>query len=182
MAEPRHFSVWLALEGLARARMSALVGELAAAHSGPAFEPHVTVLGRVSGRPEDLLRTLRRLALVSAPFDVRLTDAAIEDVYHRALYVHAESPGLHTLRARAAAAFGVPDEDYRPHASLLYADLPAEVKEPILDGIGRRFGLPFEAQRLELWETEGGVQSWRRVGQATLGGEAEDGPAGGDAA
>jgi hypothetical protein len=182
MSDPPRFSLWLPLEGLARGRVSALVADLAQAHGAAAFEPHVTVFGRLDGRPEDLTRALARLALVSAPFDVRLTDAGVEDTFFRALYVRAEGPGLHTLRARAAAAFGVTDDAYHPHASLLYADLPAEVKERVLDRIGRRFGLPFEARRLEIWDTGGPVEAWTRVSRATLGGEPEGEPEGGDAA
>ena len=185
MTESRRLSLWLPLEGLARGRVAALVAELAATHGGPRFEPHVTVLGDLgawSGRPEDVARALRRLALVSAPFDVRLTDAAAEDTFLRALYVRAEGPGLHTLRARAVAAFDLADADYHPHASLLYADLPAAAKEPILDHVGRRFGLPFEARRLEIWDTSGAVETWRRVTGATLGGEPVEEPEGGDAA
>jgi hypothetical protein len=182
MTEPRRFSLWLPLEGLARGRVSALVAELAAELGAPVFEPHVTVLGELAGRPQDLARTLRRLAIVSAPFDVRLTDAAADDAFFRALYVRAEGPGLHTLRARAAAAFGVADDDYDPHASLLYSHLPAAAKGPVLDRLGRRFGLPFEARRLEIWDTGGAVEAWQRVARATLGGEPDEEPEGGDAA
>jgi hypothetical protein len=182
MTEPRRYSLWLPLEGLARGRVEAVVAALAAEHGASVFEPHVTVLGELAGKPQELARALRRLAIVSAPFDVRLTDAAAGDSFFRALYVRAEGPGLHTLRARAAAAFGVPAEDYRPHASLLYAHLPAAAKGPVLDRLGRRFGLPFEARRLEIWDTGGPVEAWQRVARATLGGEPDEEEDGGDAA
>jgi hypothetical protein len=169
--------VWLCLEGLARARVATLIEVLAAAHGAPVFEPHVTVLGRVEGDPDDLMARLHRLAVVTSPFRVRLTEVAMEDAFHRALYVQVRSTALLTLRARAAAAFGVPagDDGYAPHASLLYADLPRAAKESDLARIGRRFGLRFEARRLELWDTTGEVTAWTRIGSASLGGEPEEG-------
>jgi 2'-5' RNA ligase len=168
MEETRHFSLWLAFEGGARERAAALIEELSRAHGTPSFEPHVTVLGRVSGRREDLAVARQRLAAETPPLTIALTRVEHEAAYHRALFVVAEAPELRALHARAAAAFGVPaDASYRPHLSLLYGDLTAVVKEDILDHIGRRFDWRFETRRLELWATGGPPQGWRKV----VGGE-----------
>ena len=120
MEETRHLSVWLAVEGGVRDRALTLIGELSRAHGTPSFEPHLTVLGRVSGRPEDLAVARQRVAAEMPPFTISLTRVEHEAAYHRALFVVAEAPELHALHARAAAAFGVPaDASYRPHLSLL---------------------------------------------------------------
>ena len=53
--EAHGLSLWLTLDGLARARLRDLIAGLASRLGGPVFEPHVTLLPGLAG-PEGELR------------------------------------------------------------------------------------------------------------------------------
>jgi hypothetical protein len=132
----------------------------------------VTLLGQLAGVRRNILARSRSLARDIAPFTIQLARAGMHDCFFEALFIHARrSPPLMRANRLARSVFGKSGKgSFMPHLSLLYGDLPAETKEAILDRIGRRFDLVFDARCLELWEIRGGPGQWRRVARIPLRG------------
>jgi len=160
-------SLWIVPEGEARRRLSALIETLARRFGGPVFDPHVTLLAGLAGPAEDVMtrvRTIRR-----APLRLHFTGPEAGTRYFRCLYLRVEpSPSLTALHEAARKAFETKDEPpFFPHLSLLYRPPPApagvveQVRDAAPDG--------FDARRLDVYSTEGGVESWHRVGSLPLG-------------
>ena len=171
MAEERAYSIWVPVEGGAGRRMAAHISELARVHGGPAFAPHVTVLGRVAGSRDAFVPRLARLARGTSAFTVALDGIGMEREYFRALYAHARAEELPALRARAEEAFGVAaGEPYRPHVSLFYGDIAEPARAALAARLEPEVHLCFRAGRLELWDTAGPVLGWSRVAVAALAG------------
>ena len=162
------FSLWIVPEGEVRRRLAALIEELARRFGGPVFDPHVTLLAGLPGpaasviaRAEDVMRGARA-------FPVRFVGPEKGDSYFRCLYVRLEaSSPLLDLHAAARNAFGRTDEPpFFPHLSLKYGAPPPpavieEVRLAVPDG--------FEARTVDVYSTEGEVESWRGVGRLRLG-------------
>ncbi len=94
---------------------------------------------------------------------------AFEPSHHRAVIVElALTPGLVEARWRGCEKF--PDScrtPYRPHLSLLYADLGEDEKRAMVAGV--EVGPPFEAVELALYDTGGPVEGWRCLAAFPLG-------------
>lgn len=180
MAPTGHHALWLLLPDDVRARMVDVIGRLAARFHAPRFVPHITLLGSIHGAEPGLVTRCAALAARLAPFAVRLTTAGHLDEYFRCLFVRVE-PSAPLLRAREAARRTLrPDtalSDFMPHMSLLYAHLPADEREALLNEIGRHFNLDVRIGHLALYAIGDAPEEWRCVATFALA----QPPTGGDA-
>lgn len=169
------FSLWLFLPQEAHERFQALIARLSARLGTPTFEPHITLIGSLTGAEEDLRRRTHALATAIKAFEVRLLKATWRDEYYRCLFVEvARSRALQVAHEAAGQQFDRrPDADFYPHLSLVYGDLEQKNKEEILDDIGRSFDESIRVEYLVLYETSGPPPAWRCVERARLGGDVD---------
>ena len=161
-----HFALWLMPSGTAHARLAQLITELAREWSGPRFDPHVTLLGGITGETAKIVGQCEQLAASLRPFEIHLTEPGHLDDYYRSLFIHvAHSPPLLQANTQAREVFNCSgDPNYLPHVSLLYGNHPAELKERIIAKrvVGRN--LKFSVARLFLIDLAGEPQDWTRIG------------------
>ena len=158
--------------GPARDHLAAAIGTLAAEHSAPRFDPHVTIAGRFDSGEQAAIQALTSLAAGVRPVEVRFAAIGHEPAYFRALYLRAEpSPRLTAVHQAARAAWALEARPYQPHLSLLYADLAEERKPAIIDALGIRLPLTIRLNAAELWaDHPAGVPRWHRVARIPLNG------------
>jgi 2'-5' RNA ligase len=151
--------------GPVRDHLAATIDRLAAEHNAPRFEPHVTMAGPFHSGEEAAAQTLISLAAGARPFEVRFAATGYEQAYFRALYLRAEpSPQLTALHEAAQAAWALESRPYRPHLSLLYADIAEDHKRAIIDALGIQLPLTIRIETAELWANHpAGVPSWHRL-------------------
>jgi hypothetical protein len=166
----RGLALWLLPEARSFERLSMVIAEIARAEGSPKFEPHVTLLSGITLAADVVIERARTLAAAFTPMDVLLARAARRPEFYRALYLEVEGADLPGAHRRAAAHMSVtPSEDYRPHVSLLYGDLPAATKDAIRDRIGRDWNEACLLDRLAVVRPEGPAASWTRAATLELG-------------
>jgi 2'-5' RNA ligase len=160
--------------GPERDRLAATIGTLAAAHDAPRFEPHVTMAGLFHSHQEPAVQVLTSLAAGVRPFEVRFVAVGHEQAYFRALYLRAEpSLQLTALHDAARTAWALDVRPYRPHLSLLYANIAEERKRAIIDALGIPLPLTIRINAAELWaDHRAGIPGWHRVARIPLSGHA----------
>jgi 2'-5' RNA ligase len=158
--------------GPARDHLAATIGTLAAEHSAPRFEPHVTMAGLFHSGEPAAIQALTSLAAGAGPFEVRFAAIGHEPAYFRALYLRAEPcPYLTALHEAARAAWALEVRPYRPHLSLLYANIAEERKPAIIDTLDIQLPLTIVINAAELWAGhQAGVPGWHRVARVPLSG------------
>jgi 2'-5' RNA ligase len=156
------FSLWLVPEGAVRRRLAALIASLARRFGGPVFEPHVTLLAGVREAERDVVARSDEMRRGSSALPLRFTGLETADTYFRALYLRVEtSAPLLDLRQAARATFARGDDPpYVPHLSLAYGAPPPAA---VVAGVRPRAPDGFEARALDVYSTEGPVESWHRV-------------------
>lgn len=172
MTSASRFTLWFILPGDARTRYRALIMRLSAQFGTPAFEPHITLLGGLTGDEEALRRRTRELAAAIGPFEARLLEAKWLDEYYRCLFVEvALSRALLDAHEAARKVFDQRLEGgFYPHLSLVYGDLKAPEKEAIVEEIGGYFDESVRIEELALYDTGGGTPpTWRCVERRRLG-------------
>ena len=148
----RTFHLWLAPTGTAYDRLAGVTADLSARYHGPAFDPHLTLLGRLEGEEASLVDRMHQLARALHPFEVRLKAPSDEAQYFRCLFLPVEpSPSVLEAHRQAAQIFDRQSTStFDPHVSLLYGVFPESVKQAIIKSLPPDLPGSFFASRLQL--------------------------------
>jgi 2'-5' RNA ligase len=173
MNELRDYALWIIPEGNAYIELKQLIDLLSQMYSTPSFDPHITVVGRVTGSGNELIVKATRLAGIIRPFLISLRRIEYLDEYFRCLFIRSdESNELINLHNKAKTIFNIKDKKcYMPHISLMYGNLPAHLKEKTISDIGKDFPNTFEIQRIHLVSAsiETAPTEWHSVKEFPLG-------------
>ena len=147
-------------EGLSR-----IILDLSGEYASPGFDPHVTLLGGLTGSEKKITSRAEQLVRRLRPFTIKLTTVDYLDEYFRCLFIKAEeTPPLLAAHRIAAEVFGrQPDSPFMPHLSLMYGHLERELKQEIAARMDHRFDPAFEVNCVHLFSTSGEVKEWYRV-------------------
>ena len=131
------FHLWLAPAGAVYDRLAGVISDLSARYRGPAFGPHLTLLGRLEGEHEAFVALANQLARALHPVEVRLKEPGYEAQYFRCLFLPVEpSPPILEVHQRATRIFNAqPASAFDPHVSLLYGVFPESMKREIIKGL-----------------------------------------------
>lgn len=164
------YSLWLMPEGQTALRLQKLIARLSHEYSTPRFEPHVTLIGECDMSETAVLAKTKELASKIQPFDIRLNRIEYLDRYFQCVFIKAEKTHhLMKTRACAWALFGKKkDEKYMPHLSLIYGNLPPQVKQSIVQAAGDTLELQFRVEKICLYHTAGSPEQWYCVSSAIL--------------
>lgn len=164
------YSLWLMPAGKVYDNSRGLIQRLAKKYNAPLFEPHVTLLGGVIQQEDDVLERAEQITSGQNAFQITLNRVDYQDYYFRALFVRAERTGqLQALHDRAKEVFEMQDiSGYIPHLSLMYGDFSETVKEKIIKNIGKNQNIEFTANSVQVFKTDGEVNSWYKVKEFPL--------------
>ncbi|KAH7286441.1 hypothetical protein KP509_32G007300 [Ceratopteris richardii] len=154
---------------------------------GPAFEPHVTVLGvgnrKVSLRQASL--SLQSACRALAPYTCCLTRPSSGNTFYQCVYmlVDPSDKVVHANKVvqsifEAEQLVDGPKSDYMPHLSLLYANLTEEHKKTAKVLVEEKYGsqlcnTEFHVSSLCLYSTDTSdkeLVSWKKVAEFPLEG------------
>lgn len=174
------YSLWLTpSKGAALEELQNTINDISKRYSTPAFPPHVTLIGRISG-PE-LMMMDRTATIASRIRQLRVAFGTIDktDEYFRSLFIRIrKTEEIDGAASVARKVFGEEHRaEYMPHMSLMYADMPVEKKESIaveygLQGLAERIG-SVAIDRISVYRTSADVGKWKWIRDFELGGFAE---------
>jgi 2'-5' RNA ligase len=166
MTEVTRYSLWLLPDQAASETFTELIDHLSGRFHGPRFDPHVTLLGWVTGAEAELAEATARLAQ-QLPASLRLRPQGLggDMYYFRCLYLKLEKTAeLANAHERASAAFKTGyAADYMPHLSLLYGSLAASRRAALIKRLSAQLPGAFSANRLQLVHITVAVADWRAV-------------------
>jgi 2'-5' RNA ligase len=177
------YSLWLQPEGEQYEKLRNLIENISKSESSPAFEPHVTLLGELSGDLDDILEKTKKLATEHSPFKIKLTildsmtprEALIftsdKSRYFRCLFIRVErSEELVKINSDTAHAFGIEQRGpFVPHLSVMYGSLDQISKRRIISAVGSEYNIPLEIGRITICKTQGKPEDWKIVEHMPLG-------------
>jgi 2'-5' RNA ligase len=165
------YAIWLMPTGEAYTRLSGLIGDLSSQYGGPIFEPHITLLGGLSGSPELMGEKTVQLANSFPRFSVHLTTPGYQDFYFRCLYMQVElSSELKHLYREAQRIFDHSEsQPFMPHVSLLYGTFPSHEKATMASGLPQDVPTTFEITALHVLRAASkDPQSWNVIQTSEL--------------
>lgn len=161
------YSLWLIPTGEVYNKFTGIISQLSEKYHSPNFEPHVTLIGAVTGTEEELLIKTAQLANLIKSFKIKLDKVDYFAERHKALLIRVEKTDeLIEANKIATETFNLPqDSKYMPHSSLLYGDFSPETKEEIIKNLGKEFSDEFEAKSVCLYFTTGDEdeENWHKI-------------------
>ncbi len=139
---------------------------------GEIFPPHMTLLAGFQGEEKKLEKRTLELARTLPVLAAEVMGTNTTEAFFQALFLDLRpTANLAPLRDRAMRLFGYrPEGPFRPHLSLLYADLPEGRKQAALEGLDRKALKTLTFDRLCLQATRGPVDRWRPLATFPLTG------------
>ncbi len=170
MTKTKGYSLWLMPSGEVYNKLADLIFQLSKEYSAPKFEPHITLIGEVTGLEDEIIKKTSQLANFIKSCSIKLTNVDNLDEYFNYLFIKAEkTDDLMETNSKAREIFNrQADPECMPHLSLMYGNFPPEIKEEIIKNMGKDFNHSFEARSIHLFKTEGKVRDWYRLKEFTL--------------
>ena len=146
------FHLWLVPTGTVFDRLAGVIAGLSSRHQGPAFDPHLTLLGRLEGKESEMVDRVHQLARTLQPFEVRLKAPSYEAQYFRCLFLPAEpSRAIVDAHQQAKQIFNAqPASAFDPHVSLMYGLFPESQKQEIIKALPPDLPGSFSVSQLQL--------------------------------
>ncbi|GIL83708.1 hypothetical protein Vretimale_10495 [Volvox reticuliferus] len=170
------YSIWAMPKGKLADQLRGEIAHLAQRHGGPAFPPHVTVLGDIERPREEAQALMKELAAQVKKYRINFVDVTRGTFFYQCVFLLvAKDEGTMAAAASARSVFGMTTTPYMPHLSLLYADLVDAEKAKIVEyETARLYGessgydtllveTGYEVGSLALWYTptdDHTTQSW----------------------
>lgn len=165
------YSLWLTPQKDVKKIYQRIIGNLSKKYHTPYFEPHVTLLGSISGDQTSVIDKTKQLLTFLKPIAAGGLKINFEDFYFRSIYLKLhKSPALKDFNLKAKKIFGFAQtSDYMPHLSLIYADLPIETKLREIQMLPEITNKEFKLEWLDLYYCEGEVRDWKLIKRYSLG-------------
>jgi 2'-5' RNA ligase len=167
MSELR-YAVWYEPTGETYTLLNAIIRKLAALYHSPVFEPHITLLP--GGTTMDLTNVkmkLEKIIAATLPFETEFSDYDYLDDYFKCIFVHVkEKPEiLDFAKAIQQEINGKPSNDFSPHLSVVYGQLPIQEKESIIKSLESMRNKHFTIDKVHIiqYECNKPPESWKKV-------------------
>ena len=161
MKQEQLYSLWLMPSGRLYNQLQSLISQLNKPYSIPVFQPHVTLVGSLSGPVETIIAQSTQLASLLKPYEIILQRVGYLNEYYRCLFVHVEpTESVMDAYKNAQGILNLPNKHYMPHLSIMYGSLPLNTKQKIIATIGQEFNIVFLASELHLFSTTGTPDNW----------------------
>ena len=152
-------------EGALSHALETVIGDLARTYGGPVFAPHLTIAAEITEPFERVDTVAQALAALPVPL-VTFQGLRTGTSFFKCCYLSVElSPALTDLHNRSREHFALAHA-FDPHVSLAYGTYAPDVLEGMRtraeDALAASL-MPTVFTQLELWETEGKVEDWKRV-------------------
>lgn len=164
------YALWLVPEEPMFSLLADRIAGLSLKYSTPRFDPHVTLLSRITGQEQGVRAKSGSLVKALKPVGVELGAIGYLDEYYRCLFFHVIPAGpIVKAHQTAQEAFRVRSElDYMPHLSLVYGNLELEMKKGIAAEMGSLSGHTFELGYLKLYRVSGNPDAWKCIEEFEL--------------
>ncbi|GLI64324.1 hypothetical protein VaNZ11_007551 [Volvox africanus] len=178
------YSIWAMPRGKLGDQLRGEIAHLAQRHGGPAFPPHVTVLGDIERPREEAQALMKELAAQVKKYRINFVNVTRGTFFYQCVFLLvAKDEGTMAAAAAARSVYGMTTPPYMPHLSLLYADLDDTEKAKVVEyETARLYGessgydtllveTGYEVGSLALWYTptdDETTQSWCLVEEYPL--------------
>jgi len=159
------YSLWLIPEDDAHNLYSEVIRKLSHTYHTSLFEPHITLLSSITGSKAELIAKTEMLSrhltrIFVKPHGIKY----LNEIYRSLFILITSNEELINANKLAKELFGLPlDEEFMPHLSLLYGNLPVKEKEKIKEKLDSKLLASFHVDNIVLFCTSNESDKWYPV-------------------
>ncbi len=159
------YSIWVMPNGRAARNVAKTILDISKSNGTVSFDPHVTLLGYISGDRQDIIKKTRRLSSKLCRMPIRFGGVSHSGRYTMPLFIKMRaSPELFRAHRLAEKEFEARSTKFAPHMSLMYASLAKSRRLKLLSGIDANyFGDGFNADTIRLYARRWEGKEWKKV-------------------
>lgn len=163
----RGYSIWMIPRNSAYSTLSSIISKISNDYKTPDFKPHITLIGELKGDEKDLISKTEELASQMSPFTILPLRVNLHNQYFRSLYLKIrETKELTQANQKAQEIFGK-TENFFPHLSLMYGDIPTIKKLDIISNL-EKISIEIPVKSLHLYSTKGTIKDWHEIKEIPL--------------
>ena len=159
------YYLWLTPQSDVRDRFAEVIRKLSQTYHTKLFEPHITLVGGITGPEDELIAKTEKLARRLTRLTIKPLEIQYLDEFYRSLFLLVTpTEALINANKLAKQQFGLPvDEEFMPHLSLFYGDLTVREKEKIKGRLNSKLLAPFHVDKIVLFCTISEPDKWYTV-------------------
>lgn len=124
------YSIWIIPPEPVYTQLKQTVDQLSRSYNGPIFEPHMTLLGNIDKDLSEIENKVNELATGASTLELSLGPISFSTTYFQSVFVRVNSDAdLMQLNLEAKKLFGMNNDVFMPHISLLYGDHDMAIRE-----------------------------------------------------
>jgi len=162
------YSVWLTPSPEDSSYLARIIHKLSEEYEAPVFAPHCTLYGRVTKPLDTLIPIVESAARAIAVFHVEADRLHYSDIIWKTVFIELKmNSSLATLNRRLSISLSKEfPYRFKPHISLIYKKLKAEVKRSLIRGLTVKD--TYEMERVEIVRTGPRIENWSPVYRINL--------------
>lgn len=168
MNKAKGYSLWFIPSEPAYNLLKEEIKKFSSEFKGPVFEPHITLLGEIEEKKDEMIKKAFTLTTRIKPFEVELNNINYGESYFQKLFYLTNKPReLILANEEAKKIFGRQNDSlYVPHISLLYS-LSVKPKN-FVNKMSKNISLKFNVDSLSLIDANGFVNEWHKLKEFSL--------------
>lgn len=129
-------TIWVVPPPSIKRTLEIEVERLSEKYNSPIFEPHMTLLGDISMERNEFLTKVRKLAKMISPLSLSLGEVSFSTTFFQSVFVRVKSTAeLMDANLQAKNMFGIENNVFMPHISLMYGEHSMKVRADASEGI-----------------------------------------------
>jgi len=145
------YSLWLVPEESALSKFLKIIGDLSEKYNSPKFEPHITLLSRIEGEEDDLIKKTEELVSFLSTLTITLESFGFSKYPHKALYLNVKKTDELLSAHEKASEIYSHNAEFAPHMSLLWGTFDIDLKLKIIEELGEQNDT-FKISSVELYD------------------------------
>lgn len=130
------YSIWLVPEECGKRSVQDIINSLQRKYGGDTFTPHLTILGEINGEEAEIKKIFVDSTKEFRPLKVYLDRVAFSTTFFQDVFILVKpTSDLLELNLNLKKRFGMPNDFFVPHISLMYGFEAVEVREKISEKI-----------------------------------------------
>lgn len=163
-------TIWIIPQESLKKRLEDIVADLSKKFEGPIFEPHMTLLGDIEMERAEFMEKCRKFVSSIEPFPLELGEVSFSTTYFQSVFVRVRSTSpLMEANIKAKKTFGVENDVFMPHISLLYGEHSMEMRDTASSSVELREGTPFTADTFVVTQASLEPSDWVHLEEMRLG-------------
>lgn len=126
------YSLWIIPPPSVKKKLEDSILALSQEYKAPVFEPHMTLIGDVDMDKETAIQKANKVAKTIHPLKLTFSEVSFSTTYFQSVFARVKSTAdVMNANVYAKKVFGLENNLFMPHISLLYGEHTMKVREEI---------------------------------------------------